>query len=148
MGAVGLRTSIARARQLALRDWFDLAVATSELAIARVRLDRSSVEDHLKEQAPEGQLREGDAERIERVRIAIRRAHHRVPWRSDCLVQALAAYRWLGRYGIWATVWVGVPETKQDPFEAHAWLTCGGQAVTGGSVGGHIPLKAVRTGDC
>jgi len=147
MVVFGFRLSLARDRRLTLSDWRDVAVAVSELAIARVKLGHISVESLLKEQAPKGPRSGGYAERVERVRIAIARAHHRLPWRADCLVQALAARRWLHRYGIATTLSVGISAPLQEPFVAHAWLTHEGQSVTGGNVTGHISLKAVGTGD-
>jgi hypothetical protein len=57
-----------------------------------------------------------------------------VPWRSDCLVQALAAQHRLARCGIATEVVIGVDKTAQDGFQAHAWLRYGNHVVTGGVV--------------
>ena len=77
---------------------------------------------------------------IERVAFAIPRAAARVPWRSDCLVQALAGERWLSRNGVDTTLTLGVRKDLPAEFEAHAWLTAGDRIVTGGDVSGYVPL--------
>ena len=78
----------------------------------------------------------GTAERriIDRAAWAIAVAARYVPWRSDCLVQALAARAWLTRHGIESRLVLGVPGQKGPRFEAHAWLLSHGIAVTGGNV--------------
>lgn len=55
----------------------------------------------------------------------------RVPWRTSCLVQAVAGCLLLRRRGIAATIRLGV---KKDGgvLSAHAWLMVGGQVVLGG----------------
>ncbi|GAA4716673.1 hypothetical protein GCM10023325_11470 [Sphingomonas lutea] len=77
---------------------------------------------------------------IDRVGIAIARACYRVPWRADCLIQALAAQRWLRRHGIPSRVAIGIRESGANPFEAHAWLISGDTVVTGGDVRDYLPL--------
>jgi len=129
----------ARARQLSLRDWADVAVAVKELAIARAKLRQVNLkelmDDPVKEQ-PESALR-----LAKRVRLAIGRTHHRVPWRADCLVQAIAGRRWLDRRHVLTRLTIGVDDGRQGELAAHAWLTCGGEVVTGGDVSRHVPLK-------
>lgn len=137
------RTSLlARAWRLGPGDWADFAVAVAELALARARLATRPPESLLglsfgREAASTGF---DGSRRAERVRIAIARAQHRVPWRSDCLVQALAAKHWLDRLGVSTKLVVGVNPGAGQGFEAHAWLTHGEKIVTGGNVGGYQPL--------
>jgi hypothetical protein len=68
-----------------------------------------------------------------RVGWAVRAAAARTPWRSACLVQALAALWLLERRGLPATLYLGVAKGPQGPggLSAHAWLRCGGAIVTG-----------------
>jgi len=80
------------------------------------------------------------AELVERVAFAIPRVAARLPWRADCLVQALAARRWLGRNGVATTLGLGVHKDMPDTFEAHAWLKAGDRIVTGGDISGYVPL--------
>jgi hypothetical protein len=77
---------------------------------------------------------------VDRVAFAIPRVASRLPWRADCLVQALAAERWLRRGGIETRLTLGVPRNKPVVFEAHAWLSAGGRIVTGGDVSDFVPL--------
>lgn len=132
-----------KALKLHAYEWADLARAAAELAIARVRLGSESVEDLLLRPAAEGTtviLPPDSAKLPQRVANAIARAGSRVPWRSDCLVQALAARRWLAREGLRSDLFVGVRGTTSNAVEAHAWLKCGDRVVTGGDVSGFTPL--------
>lgn len=74
----------------------------------------------------------GDAELVQEVGYVIPRVAARVPWRADCLVQAMAAQRWLEKKGIAATIAIGVDRSQSAGFEAHAWLSYGDTVVTGG----------------
>lgn len=70
------------------------------------------------------------------------RIARRVPWRTSCLVQAVAGWMLLKRRGIAATIRLGV---KQDAgsgsLAAHAWLIVGGETVLGGAAAeGFAPL--------
>ena len=67
----------------------------------------------------------------------------RVPWRSDCVVQALAARRWLARGGVDSDVCIGVRNDAQG-FQAHAWLKVGERIVTGGDVSSYAELPPAR----
>jgi hypothetical protein len=58
----------------------------------------------------------------------------RLPWRSDCLIQALAAKRWLDRAGGSATLRLGVRRTDDGGLMAHAWLSIGEAAISGGPI--------------
>ncbi len=68
---------------------------------------------------------------IRHVAEAIRRCARHVPWQSLCLVQALAGRAMLARRGLAAYVWLGVAKEPQQAMEAHAWLVCDQQFVTG-----------------
>jgi hypothetical protein len=58
----------------------------------------------------------------------------RVPWRADCLVQALAGQQMLRRRGIASEIVVGIAKHPDGTFESHAWLTRGGDIILGGDV--------------
>ena len=126
-------------------EWFDLLVATYELARARIRLRRSAGQLLLagqgKSHAPACGLARN---RIGRVRTAVGRMSHRLPWRTDCLVQAVAAHHWLRRHGLESALEIGARERGEDPFEGHAWLLCGDTVVTGGDLKAYRPLRAPR----
>ena len=138
------RTSaLGRALQLKPSDWLDLAVASLELGLARLSLGQAAKTDLLRSRPGRDVVDPRIAERrAERVRLAIARSSHRLPWRSDCLVQALAARRWLARLGVSTELAIGVPDAEQDRFEAHAWLTHEGRVITGGDISRRVPLRA------
>ena len=71
------------------------------------------------------------AAEIELVGRAINSAGSRVPWRSDCLLQAMAAARWLDRIERAYNLNIGVRKNAAGGLEAHAWLTSGDLVVTG-----------------
>jgi hypothetical protein len=56
----------------------------------------------------------------------------RVPWRADCLVQALAARLWAERSGTAAALRLGAHRGASG-LVAHAWLEVGGMPVSGGA---------------
>ena len=62
---------------------------------------------------------------------AINSAASRVPWRSDCLLQAMAGSMWLDRIERTYKLNIGVRKNVEAELEAHAWLTSGGLIVTG-----------------
>lgn len=70
-----------------------------------------------------------DMKKIGRV-VAIISRH--TPWKSKCLVQALAARAMLNRRGIENTLYLGVAKDGQNGMVAHAWLRSGTEVVTGG----------------
>ncbi|WP_295634738.1 lasso peptide biosynthesis B2 protein [Novosphingobium sp.] len=90
----------------------------------------------------DGQLNSKIAARIvERVAFAIPAIALRVPWRADCMVQAIAAQNWLGRYNIPSTMTIGVRKDAAAGFGAHAWLAVGDVLVTGGDISGYVAIE-------
>jgi hypothetical protein len=57
------------------------------------------------------------------------------PWESLCQPQAMAARFWLGLYGIPCLVSYGVKKSESNGLDAHAWVSAGPVAVTGGQRG-------------
>lgn len=124
----------------------DLLRAVCELAIARIALARLSTKDLLGlrlEEAPT----DAPPPLVDRVAFAIPRVAARLPWRSDCLVQALAARSWLARQGVATSLVMGVRKDRPDDLAAHAWLMAGDQVVTGGDVAGFAPLGPIPVSD-
>ena len=112
-----------------------------ELALARLRLNSRHAKALLAAPGrPTTMLSPRHAALVERVAFVIPRVAARLPWRADCMVQAIAAGRWLGRHGIATTLTLGVPRDRPAEFEAHAWLTAGSRIVTGGDISGYVPL--------
>ncbi|MFM7377024.1 MAG: lasso peptide biosynthesis B2 protein [Erythrobacter sp.] len=75
-----------------------------------------------------------------RIAFVIPRVVHRLPWRADCLVQALAGQAMLRRRSIASTIEVGTAKHPDGRFEAHAWLVCDGEVVLGGDISRFEPL--------
>lgn len=56
----------------------------------------------------------------------------RTPWKSTCLVKALAAHKMLKRRNISSRIHFGVKKSSDNDFEAHAWLSVGDKVIIGG----------------
>lgn len=78
---------------------------------------------------------------VERIAFTVPRVAQRVPWRADCMIQAMAAQSWLKRAGIGSTMCIGVKSDASEGFAAHAWLTVRESVVTGGDVSPYTPLE-------
>ncbi|TIX48964.1 lasso peptide biosynthesis B2 protein [Alteraurantiacibacter aquimixticola] len=81
------------------------------------------------------EARSGDAEAVARVAWLVPRVAKRVPWRADCLVQALAGQQMLLRRGIASEIVIGADGRPDAGFIPHAWLRYGERTVTGGEIG-------------
>lgn len=142
--AAKLLTNLSKALRLGPRGWCDLARATLELALASRQLGTHSASDLISRArevwpaAASGPLSLRQRQMVARVAFAIPRTGDRVPWRADCLVQALAARHWLARYGIVSALCIGV--RNEAEFAAHAWLKVGQDVVTGGDISSFAPL--------
>lgn len=75
--------------------------------------------------------REGDAARIRHVTKAIRVMSRFTPWKSTCMVRAVAGLKMLEKRGIESTLYMGVAKDKQGRMIAHAWLRSGSYYVSG-----------------
>ena len=78
---------------------------------------------------------------LDRIAWVVPRVAARMPFRSDCLVQALAAQAMLSRRGIASRVHLGARKGPGGGIEAHAWLTAGGRTVTGGRIDGYAEFS-------
>lgn len=69
-------------------------------------------------------------EKILIVRKALLRGIKRLPWKAKCLAQALTGKLLLRKLGLPGTIYLGI---KKDTgkLEAHAWLMCGNQFISG-----------------
>lgn len=126
----------AKFRSLYFADLPALPRAVWELARARVALHRleAAAIPVLNERARKsGTQGVSHGEIVERVSRIIPAAAGRVPWRSDCLVQAIAAQAMLAAAGVAGRIVLGV-DRAQAGIEPHAWLMAGDAVVTGGPV--------------
>ena len=143
---MGLRRDLRRARSLSFQTWADLARATAELGLARIRLARLAAGDLVGQERPSTipsrEAEPGDgAQTVDRVAFAIPRMGARVPWKGTCLVQALAAQRWLARRGIASEIVLGARKAGDKGIDAHAWLKAGDRVVVGGDPAGYQPFN-------
>ncbi len=111
----------------------DIVRAVAELALARIHHAITPVRDlPLRQLTPEPVTLTAPQQHVlQRVTYVVPRIGRRLPWRSDCLVQALAARRWLARSGIAGVIRLGSRRDADGKFEAHAWFTVGDVVVTG-----------------
>lgn len=109
----------------------DVARAAAELLVARVCLRKWDTPRLLALRTEGASARSSPL--VDRVAFVIPRVAARLPWRADCLVQALAARRWLGAHGIATSLVLGVRKDG-EALAAHAWLKVGERTVTGGDV--------------
>lgn len=82
---------------------------------------------------------------IMRVAFIIGFLGRRLPWRSDCLIQALAGQKWLTRLGISSEVRVGVEKRDDGTLDAHAWLVSAEETVCGGEISKYSVLIGETT---
>lgn len=71
---------------------------------------------------------------VARITYVLPRISDRLPWRSDCVIQAVAAQNWLLSLGGASEIQIGVENPKDGDFGAHAWLLYNDQLVTGGDI--------------
>jgi hypothetical protein len=103
-----------------------------QLAVARLRLARvpvGAILENLGSGAASLHATTGDMEAA--IARAITSAAARVPWRSDCLLQAMAASAMLRKRNLPSHVCIGVRRGPTGALEAHAWLVSGDYVVTG-----------------
>ncbi|WP_223428716.1 lasso peptide biosynthesis B2 protein [Tateyamaria pelophila] len=138
---------LSKLRQLNWQQWSDLCVAVITLGRARLKLPHFKAAELQELQNAQGQTSRSAppaqqvATRIARVTWAIPRAAKFVPWRSDCLVQAQAGQNWLKRYSIKSKIELGARKSSNGQMDAHAWLICDGEIVTGGDITTFVPFR-------
>jgi hypothetical protein len=103
------------------------------LGLGRIRFGKSSSEEifsSLQARRLRTRGRKPTADELENMRWALAAVAARVPWRADCLVQVLAADRWLSAFDISTQAHLGVRD-HNGQLSAHSWLTAEGIVVTG-----------------
>jgi hypothetical protein len=123
---------------IAMPHW--VARGVWELLRARIALARIGPSDIVRlnalarDQAVRRRGKPPHPEATDRVAFIIAVLGRRVPWRSDCLIQAIAAQRWFAALGIPAVIRIGVDRPDGGGFGAHAWLVHEGRVLTGGEI--------------
>lgn len=87
-----------------------------------------------------------DAAHIARIAYIVPRISKRLPWRSDCLIQAMAAQDWLAKSGLAGEIRIGFEKPGGPDFGAHAWLVHDGSVITGGDISGYETLFGDENG--
>lgn len=124
---------LARLAALSPRQHGYLLQAAFHLTRARLDLQRKPARDILSAlQRQSGPDRASADVDVALLSWAIKAAASGVPWRSDCLIQSMAADRWLRRHGIAADFRLGVKPVAGGSILAHAWLEIDGVVLTGG----------------
>jgi hypothetical protein len=72
-----------------------------------------------------------DDDLVRRVGWAVRIASRYTPWQTRCLAEGMAAKGMLRLRGLASTLYLGLAKNEEGELEAHAWLRCGSQVVTG-----------------
>ena len=80
---------------------------------------------------------------LKHVAWAVNTISRYTPWKSQCLVQEMAAKRMLQSRNIDSTLYLGIIRSKPKLLEAHAWLRSGPVYLTGGK--GHKHFRVVAT---
>lgn len=75
-----------------------------------------------------------------RIAYILPRVAQRMPFRSDCLIQAIAGQDWLAFRGFASEIIIGVKPPDNQWLEAHAWLEFGKIAITGGEIEPYAPI--------
>ena len=75
-----------------------------------------------------------ETHQLHRMAYVIPRIARRLPWRSDCLIQAMAGQRWLTGDKIASDIQIGVQRAGSDGLAAHAWLVSHDIIVAGGDI--------------
>lgn len=114
------RAGLTRAVGLLLRSRIVFAILPVEQILARLQ---RNVAD------PPSRRRHTDPALIS---WAITTAARHVPWRSDCLVQAIAAADWLRDSGYQPRLELGLAKAADGSIRAHAWLTLDDETIVGG----------------
>ncbi|SEN76554.1 lasso peptide biosynthesis B2 protein [Bradyrhizobium sp. OK095] len=111
-----------------------VAEAVCRLTTARLRLKRQPFQQIAQRLIGPVEAQKASASAFfpRRVRWAVLAAARRVPWRSVCFDQAIAAQQMLGRRGIVADLVYGVRQSEAG-LDAHVWLRLAdGWIVVGG----------------
>lgn len=115
-----------------------LPEALWRLFLARIRLllpfERTAPQLGLQSQETAEVSGAADVPRIQQITRAIRVGSKLTPWKSTCMVRAVAGLKMLEKRGIESTLYMGVAKDKQGRMIAHAWLRSGPYYVSGDDV--------------
>lgn len=127
---------LSKARQLGWREWGLLLEATVWLAFSRLALlliPFKQISPHLGSLQHESshEVPPATEQAAEQVGWAVRAVARRTLWESACLAQAISAKAMLRRRRITSTLYLGLDKDSNQSLQAHAWLRCGAEVLTG-----------------
>jgi hypothetical protein len=133
---MNLRSDLRTARRTSGKQWRLLAEAGGLLVVARLVVwfvPFRSLATRLGEEMAESPAVDTEEQRAAALPIgwAVRTLGRRLPWMSQCLVQAVAATWMLQRRRIPSTLYFGMAKDSDGKLTAHAWVRCGTQVLTG-----------------
>ena len=131
-----LRRTFTAAWRLGWQDWRLLAEAGGCLVAARLAVwfvPFRRIANRLGDKMAESPAEDTEAQRAAAARIgwAVRALGRRLPWMSQCLVQAVAATWMLQRRRIPSTLYFGLAKDTGGELKAHAWVRSGTKVLTG-----------------
>jgi hypothetical protein len=118
-------------RVLLLETILLLAVAGIVITVLPFRYIGSLAARPIRRPTPVGQTRVYE---MGRVRWAIVTTAARLPWRSLCFQQSLAAQLMLRRRGISSVLYYGAAQDDRSGLHAHVWVRYGEMDVIGGEI--------------
>ncbi len=127
---------LSKMRQLSWSDWGLLLEAAVWLAFSRLALllvPFKQISPHLGtlQHESDSHILPTAEQAAERIGWAVRAIAHRTPWESACLAQAISAKAMLRRRHITSTLYLGLAKDSGQKLQAHAWLRCGAEVLTG-----------------
>ncbi len=134
-----LRRTLTAVWRLSGPEWRLLAEATGYLVAARLAVwivPFRRLAAGLGDEMAESPAEETEAQRAAAARIgwAVRELGRRLPWMSQCLVQAVAATWMLQRRHIPGTLYFCLAKDTCGQLTAHAWVRSGTLVLTGAQV--------------
>lgn len=145
---MNLREDFRTARGLNGHEWRLLVEAGVSLVVARLavwfvpfRRVATRLGNEMAESPAE--ITEEQREMALPIGWAVRTLGRRLPWMSQCLVQAVAATRMLQRRQIPSTLYLGLAKDPEGSLKAHAWVRSGAKILTGAK--GHEDFRVVAT---
>ena len=148
-----IRRKVAGARSYSAGELALVPVALVLLGCARLviaALPLRAYRSWLGRQAAVGDSTGGDDPRARAIGRSVRATAAIMPWRADCLPQAMAATAMLRAARIPYRLSIGWPKransVEDQPMQAHAWVEAGGRIVTGAPLQPDLKARLVFTG--
>ncbi|ULO06864.1 lasso peptide biosynthesis B2 protein [Paenibacillus sp. 19GGS1-52] len=131
-------STLRRIRRLLTYDKAVLALipeALLRLTLARIQLlfpfSKTATRLGLKSNETSSVSKDSDITSIKHITSAIRIISRYTPWKSTCMVRAVAGLDMLEKRGIESTLYLGVARDVKGQMIAHAWLRSGAYYVSG-----------------